>query len=220
MNPIKIIIADQHYLIRLGLRSIFSDSSKYQIVYDTDDYIQIPLLINLYHADVVIIGLNIKGVNAIDVIKQTQQEYPDVKILVLDTNENTEDIITILRLGVQGYILKQCDHQEILDAVNAIMQGKNFFCSNVLKINQAEHSENCAGYETSVNLKNPVKLSAREVEILELISQGLTNNEIAEKIFLSAHTVATHRKNLMKKFNAKNNVDLVICAIKEHFIVP
>jgi DNA-binding NarL/FixJ family response regulator len=220
MNPIKIIIADQHYLIRQGLRSIFSDSSKYQIVYDTDDYIQIPLLINLYQADVVIIGLNIQGVNAIDVIRQTLREYPQVKILVLDTNENTDDIVTILRLGVPGYILKQCDHQEILDAVNTIMQGKNFFCSNVLKINKSENTENCAGYETSVNLKDTVKLSAREVEILELISQGLTNNEIADKIFLSAHTVATHRKNLMKKFNAKNNVDLVICAIKEHFIVP
>lgn len=220
MNPIKIIIADQHYLIRQGLRSIFSDTSKYQIVFDTDDYIQIPLLINLYKADVVIIGLNIKGVNAIDVIRQTQEEYPHVKILVLDTNENTDDIVTILRLGVPGYILKQCDHQEIIDAVNAIMQGKNFFCSNVLKINKTENTENCAGYETSVNLKDPVKLSSREVEILELISQGLTNNEIADKIFLSVHTVATHRKNLMKKFNAKNNVDLVICAIKEHFIVP
>ncbi len=220
MNPVKIIIADQHYLIRQGLRSIFSDPSKYQIVYDTDDYIQIPLIINLYQADVVIIGLNIQGVNAIDVIRQTQQEYPHVKILVLDTNENTDDIVTILRLGVPGYILKQCDHQEILDAVNAIMQGKNFFCSNVLKINKSENSENCAGYETSVNLKGPVKLSSRELEILELISQGFTNNEIADKIFLSAHTVATHRKNLMKKFNAKNNVDLVICAIKEHFIVP
>jgi DNA-binding NarL/FixJ family response regulator len=220
MNPIKIIVADQHYLIRQGLRSIFSDTSKYQIVCDTDDYIQIPLLINLYQADVVIIGLNIQGVNAIDVIRQTQQEYPHVKILVLDTNENTDDIVTILRLGVPGYILKQCDHQEIIDAVNSIMQGKNFFCSNVLKINKAENTENCAGYETSVNLKDPVKLSSREVEILELISQGLTNNEIADKIFLSVHTVATHRKNLMKKFNAKNNVDLVICAIKEHFIVP
>jgi len=220
MNPVKIIIADQHYLIRQGLRSIFSDSSKYQIVYDTDDYIQIPLLINLYQADVVIIGLNIQGVNAIDVIRQTLREFPQVKILVLDTNENTDDIVTILRLGVPGYILKQCDHQEILDAVNAIMQGKNFFCSNVLKINKSENTENCAGYETSVNLKDTVKLSSREVEILELISQGLTNNEIADKIFLSAHTVATHRKNLMKKFNAKNNVDLVICAIKEHFIVP
>ncbi|MCX7743506.1 MAG: response regulator transcription factor [Flavobacteriales bacterium] len=220
MNPIKIVIADQHYLIRQGLRSIFSDTSKYQIVFDTDDYIQIPLLINLYQADVVIIGLNIQGVNAIDVIRQTQKDYPSVKILVLDTNENTDDIVTILRLGVPGYILKQCDHKEIIDAVNAITQGKNFFCSNVLKINNFENTENCAGYETSVNLKDPVKLSSREVEILELISQGLTNNEIAEKIFLSVHTVATHRKNLMKKFNAKNNVDLVICAIKEHFIVP
>ncbi len=220
MSPIKIIVADQHYLIRQGLRSIFSDTTKYQIVFDTDDYIQIPLLINLYQADVVIIGLNIQGVNAIDVIRQTQQEYPHVKILVLDTNENTDDIVTILRLGVPGYILKQCDHQEIIDAVNSIMQGKNFFCSNVLKINKAVNTENCAGYETSVKLKDPVKLSSREVEILELISQGLTNNEIADKIFLSVHTVATHRKNLMKKFNAKNNVDLVICAIKEHFIVP
>ncbi len=89
-----------------------------------------------------------------------------------------------------------------------MMKGKNFFCSNVIKV------------ERDIESGKLSKLSDREVEVLRLISQGMTNNEIAEQIFLSSHTVATHRKNLMKKLKAKNNVDLVISAIKESIIQP
>jgi DNA-binding NarL/FixJ family response regulator len=142
-----------------------------------------------------------------------RQRLPAKKILVLDTNEDANEIIRLLSMGVHGYILKQCDHQEIIDAVNTILQGKNFFCSNVLKLNKTPVKS-----LSQVDTDSTVRLSAREIEILELISQGLTNNEIADKTFISAHTVASHRKNLMKKFSARNNVDLVISAIKENFI--
>jgi len=111
-------------------------------------------------------------------------------------------------MGVHGYILRQCDAEEIMEAIRAITANKNFFCSNVIQFNKS-----VAG-----SVEN--RLSMREVEILKLIAEGLTNNEIADKIYLSAHTVATHRKNLMRKFQAKNNVDLVISAIKESIIVP
>jgi DNA-binding NarL/FixJ family response regulator len=219
-EKIKILIADPHYLIRQGLRFIFSDKKKYKVVAETEDYTELNKLIDNSNPDVVVIGLNIHGVSAVESIESILTTRPNVKVLVLDTNENTDDIVTILRLGVHGYILKQCDHQEILDAVNSIISGKNFFCSNVINLNKKNEDNSCKGYETILHNHPALKLSSREMEILELISQGLTNNEIGDKIFISSHTVATHRKNLMKKFNAKNNVDLVICAIKERFIAP
>jgi DNA-binding NarL/FixJ family response regulator len=216
MSPtINVLIADAHYLVRQGLRHIFDNRPEYRVVADTDDYQAAVALSLTYQPDVVIIGLNVLGSNAINTIDYIMKNLPKQKILVLDSNENVGDIIQILKLGVHGYILKQCDEPEIIDAINVILKGKNFFCSNVLKLNNAEVS--CCGSE--VDCKHAViNLSDREIEVLELISQGLTNKEIADKIFLSSHTIATHRKNLMKKFQAKNNVDLVISAIKENFI--
>jgi len=217
-KKITILIADQHYLIRQGLRFIFdSKSSRYHILNETDDYNTIIPLVDIYDPDVVVIGLNIHGVEAVPVIHEILQRHPRQKVLVLDTNENLQDVIKILQLGVHAYILKQCDHQEIMDAVESIMAGKNFFCSNVLKLNHKKQDDNEGQV---IDPSDPIHLSEREIQILGLIAEGLTNKEIADKTFISSHTVASHRKNLMKKFRAKNNVDLVISAIRDNFIAP
>lgn len=207
-KTIKLIIADGNYLIRQGLRLIFQGNKEYEILGETGSFESIFDLVRDLDPDVIIIGLNTPGASAMDVIDRLLHMFPKKKILVIDTIEDRQETIQILQLGVHGYILRQCDAQEIMEAIKAITSNKNFFCSNVLQFNK--------------DLEGGVqgRLSMREVEILKLIAEGLTNNEIADKIFLSAHTVATHRKNLMKKFQAKNNVDLVISAIKESIIVP
>lgn len=214
-GPVKIVIADPHFLIRQGLKTILSTVKEHEIIEEYDNYQIIPE-IAVQKPDVLIVGLNIQGVSAISLIHETLQKYHHTKVLVLDTNEDTSEIIQILKLGVHGYILKQCDQEEIIDAVKAIMSGKNFFCSNVIRLNKS-NQEDCSGLPVEGH-DEPIHLSERELEILELISHGLTNKEIADKKFISSHTVASHRKNLMKKFRAKNNVDLVISAIKENFI--
>lgn len=207
-KPTKLIIADGNYLIRQGLRLIFQGNKELEIIGETGSFESIFDLVRDQDPDVIIIGLNTPGASAMDVIDRLLHMFPKKKVLVIDTIEDKQETIQILQLGVHGYILRQCDAQEIMEAIKAITANKNFFCSNVLQFNK--------------DLEGGVqgRLSMREVEILKLIAEGLTNNEIADKIFLSAHTVATHRKNLMKKFQAKNNVDLVISAIKESIIVP
>ncbi len=207
-KPIKLIIADGNYLIRQGLRLIFQGNKQFELVGETGSFESIFDLVRELDPDVIIIGLNTPGASAMDVIDRLLHTFPKKKILVIDTIEDKQETIQILQMGVHGYILRECDGEEIMEAIRAITSNKNFFCSNVLQFNK-----DVAGGVQG-------RLSMREVEILKLIAEGLTNNEIAEKIFLSAHTVATHRKNLMKKFQAKNNVDLVISAIKESIIVP
>ncbi len=208
----KLLIADAHYLVREGLKSIFENEKGFQVCAELENYDPILDEIIEHNPDVVILGMNIQGVSIVPVVTKILNSFPSKKILVLDTNEDTTEIITLLKLGVHGYILKHCDREEILDAIKAMVAGKTFFCSNVIKLNKKDLNEDAH--------QNSIQLSEREIEVLELISQGLTNNEIAEKIFLSTHTVASHRKNLMRKLNARNNVDLVISAIKERFIIP
>ncbi len=208
LKPTKLIIADGNYLIRQGLRLILQENREFEILGETGSFESIFDLVRDLDPDVIVIGLNTPGASAMDVIDRLLHMFPKKKILVIDTIEDKQETIQILQLGVHGYILRQCDAQEIMEAIKAITANKNFFCSNVLQFNK-----DVAGGVQG-------RLSMREVEILKLIAEGLTNNEIADKIYLSAHTVATHRKNLMKKFQAKNNVDLVISAIKESIIVP
>ena len=212
-SVIRIFIADSHFLVRQGLKTIFSAQKGFEVVAESEDLANSLELVEETQADVVVVGLNIQGVSVVETIEDLRQRHPFKKILVLDTNEDANEIIRLLSMGVHGYILKQCDHQEIIDAVTTITQGKNFFCSNVLKLNKTPVKS-----LSQVDSESAIRLSSREIEILELISQGLTNNEIADKTYISAHTVASHRKSLMKKFGARNNVDLVISAIKENFI--
>lgn len=205
--PVRVVVSDENYLVRQGLKSIFDSYPGFEIIEEVSQFEELTEKITKCKPDLVIIGLNIQGVSGEDIIRQILKQRSEQKIIVVDTKEDVNEIISILRMGVQGYILKHCDKQEILDAVHAVVNGKTFFCSNVMKLNKSASAKE-------------IILSERELQVLSLISEGLTNNEIADKIYLSAHTIASHRKNLMKKFEANNNVDLVIKAIKEKFIAP
>jgi DNA-binding NarL/FixJ family response regulator len=204
----SLLIADPNYLIRQGLRAIFDSEPFYDVIGDTDVYENLTELIKKQNPDGVLIGVSMQSSSAIQIIRDIRTRFPRIKIVVIDTKEDVNEIVTILRLGVQGYILKQCDKGEILDALRTVFAGKTFFCHNVMKLNK------------SLEAGPAVLLSERELQVLSLISEGMTNREIGEKIFISEHTVASHRKNLMRKFDAGNNVDLVIKAIKERIIFP
>lgn len=204
----NIALCDPNYLVREGLKAVFADPTKFRIVAEYSDGESCLIRLDEDKPDLLVVGVTVHSVDGPALVKKILKKRSDQKIIVIDTKENINDIVTILRMGVQGYILKQCDKEEILEATRQVLKGKTFFCSNVVKLNRAQN----AGKE--------IILSERELQVLSLIAEGLTNNEIGERIFLSAHTVASHRKNLMKKFQASNNVDLVIRAIKHRILVP
>ncbi|MBL0912686.1 MAG: response regulator transcription factor [Bacteroidia bacterium] len=206
-DTVDLVIAEGNFLVRQGLQAIFKEEDGFSIVGETENYDQMLEMVSVRKPDVLIIGINLQSESIITYIQQVRILHPEVKILVIDIKEEVSEIVSILKVGVQGYILKQCDKGEIMDAMRAILRGSNFFCHNVMKLNKTLS-------------ERTVTLTQRELQVLNLISEGLTNKEIADRIFLSDHTVASHRKNLMKKFEATNNVDLVIKAIKERIIFP
>lgn len=206
-SAIEILIAENNFLVRQGLRAIFNEEDGFRIIGETENYDQMLEMVSVNKPKVLIIGINMQSESMVTYVQQVLILHPEVKILVIDIKEEVSEIVSILKAGVHGYILKQCDRSEILDAMRAILRGSNFYCHNVMKLNKTLS-------------ERTVALTQRELQVLNLISEGMTNKEIAEKIFLSDHTVASHRKNLMKKFDATNNVDLVIKAIKERIIFP
>jgi len=161
--------------------------------------------------DVIIMDFNQPGFFCLDDIERIYSNYPHANILVVSTSQDKDDILKTLECGVNNYILKICDKEEFMSALYATAKKERFFCGKVVDAiidKQMEKCNNCAG----------VCLSPREIEITQLISKGMTNNEIAENLFISIHTVSTHRKNILRKLDLNKCSELIMYAIKNGLV--
>lgn len=200
---IRLLIADCQLLTREGIISLFTPINDIQVVGDSVDPDELKHLIIKLKPQVVLIDqsyvpyLHIAGTTIIDT------KFKPSNFLVLFNKQNSDEIIKLIHHGIQCYICKESSREEIIEAVYATAKGEPFFCkySAELLSGKAMSPEK----DTTTPL-----LSPRETEIIHLIAEGMTNQEIAEKLFLSFHTIKTHRKNIIKKlgFTFKNTAEL------------
>lgn len=158
--------------------------------------------------DLVILDPDSQGYFTPNSAKELKRRFPDQKLLIISDTTQHEEVLKILEKGVQGYLTRQCDVDEITHAIFAIAKGEKFYCNKVLDIIlhkqfAPEEEENC----------EPTVLTERENEITALVASGLTNKDIAEKLHLSPHTVHTHRKNIIKKLGVKSVSELTVYAM-------
>jgi DNA-binding NarL/FixJ family response regulator len=145
---------------------------------------------------------------SIQSVFSVRKRFPEQKMLIISGINNNSDVLQVLEQGTQGYLTHECDEGEIKHAIFSIAKGEKFFCNKVLDIILNKHlytadEDNCA----------PTSLTLRENEITSLIAQGFTNKQIAEQLFLSPHTIHSHRKNIMKKLGIKSTSELTVYAI-------
>lgn len=214
---INLILADNNELIRVGLRTIFRGTD-IQIVGEASNAQELLEQVRNFSPDVVLIDYTSDEFN-IDVVPQTLSENKDVKVVAITPEQSAQTVIHAVKSGVMSHIKKNCDFQEIIDSVRESHAGNKFFCGQILETIQKEgiDVEEIGEVEFSCE---PIILSAREQEIITLIAEGLTNAQISEKLFLSKHTVNTHRKNIMSKLGVKNTAGIVMYAIRENFTSP
>lgn len=183
----------------------------YQVVGEAENSQELTDGIRATQPDLLIMDYSLPGFFSAEDIKVVYRLSPATRILIITTNQNQNDILKVLEYGITNYILKVCDKDELLDAVRATLRKEKFVCSKVIDVILNKHfapEEHCEG----------VSLSQREVEIIELISKGYTNSKIAETLFLSIHTISTHRKNILKKIGVNKSSELVMYAIKAGII--
>lgn len=207
----SILIADNQLLTREGIKTLMLGNTDLNVVGEAADSNELNQKLKELRPEVVIIDYHLPGFFGVDDIAKLYQTSPNTKVLVVTTNQSKGDIMRVLEYGVNNYILKQCDKDEFINAVYSTIKGERFLCGKVIDAvldKQQYRDEHC----------EPTVLSKREVEIVKLISEGLTNGEIADKIFLSVHTVSTHRKNILKKLNLKKSAELVAYAMKTGMI--
>ncbi|MDO7613981.1 MAG: response regulator transcription factor [Crocinitomicaceae bacterium] len=214
----SIIIADSNDLTRVGLRSILSTQTSISIVGEASDGNELMNQLNSFDVSMVLIDYTSPGFT-IDTISEISSFKKEIKFIAITPEQSAQTLVDALRSGIMSYVKKDCDLSEIVNAVLETRKGNKFFCGQILEtIQKAQIDVNDLDFDSFTC--EAVVLSERENEIIVLISEGYTNNKIADLLFLSNHTITTHRKNIMSKLGVKNTAGIVMYAVKTNLVSP
>lgn len=213
-----LLIADSNSLARLGLRALLESHPGVERISESTDEGEMIACIGAERPDVLIIDFSARGFS-IDSVLAAREALPGLQCLAITPEQSALTIITAMRAGIQSYVKKDCSLEEIAGAMVDTHRGERFFCGSILETIRRESIDldELEDYELGCE---PVAISQREVEIIGLIAEGYTNGQIAEKLFLSNHTVGTHRKNIMQKLGVNNTAAVVMYAVKTGIVNP
>jgi len=211
MEKIKIIIVDDHHLFRNGLRLLLESIPEFEITGEASNGAELLKIMDYTEADIILMDINMPVMDGIDATVQALKKNPEVKVIALSMYGEEDYYYRMTDAGAKGFLLKDSDISEVKEAIYTVRRGGTYFSQQLLQnvIQKIKHRES----ETKV-----AALSRREKEILEKICEGLSNQEIANALFISKRTVDKHRANLLEKTNSKNTASLILYAIKNKLI--
>ncbi|GGD42531.1 DNA-binding response regulator [Emticicia aquatilis] len=194
----KILLLDDHFMVLEGLKSILTQSADIEIIATAVNAFDAHVLLKKHpEINLVLTDINLPDVSGIEFCAKVKKEFPHIQVIGISTFKQRSYVSQMMQNGASGYVVKSANAEEIIFAIREVLNGKFYFSS---EINTAENI---------ILPDSAPALTRREKEILSLIAQGLTNNDIAEKLFLSPYTVDTHRKNLLFKFEVANTAQLI-----------
>ncbi len=210
---IKIILADDHKIVRDGIRAQLSNESNYQIIAEASDGQEVLELLKTKDADLVIMDINMKGMDGISCTKELTKLYSSVKVLALTMLGENQYIKQMLQAGAAGYLLKNCEEDELKKAINSIHSGENYYSSDVTRIIMNNLRKQPTKPKRNTTIQIP--LTSREKQVLRLIMKEYSNKEISDELFIGLRTVDSHKRNLLEKTGARNVAGLVLYAIDQ-----
>lgn len=213
MNKIRVLVVDDHTIFREGLCSLLARRKWIEIVGQAEDGKQAIAQVAELHPDVVLMDIAMPGMNGLQATQAIRRSFPDIRILVLTQYESDEYIFSLLQAGAAGYILKLAPVEDLVEAIRVVHSQGAFLTPDLLQTVVDRMVESSPPDPE----RKPV-LTEREQEILRLITEGLTGNEIAERLCISRKTVVTHRAHIMEKLGAHNAAELIKHAIQEGMV--
>lgn len=203
----NLVLVDDHKLFRNGLKFILNEHENIEVSAEASNGEEFLEILEYIKPDLVLMDISMPKMNGVDATKSALNKYPDLNILILTMFSDDEYYNTFIELGVKGFILKECDNKELLQAVNTILNDGTYFSQELL-------------LKLIKNKTNPpdVILTTREREVLTLICKGFSNLQISDELHISQRTVERHRSNLLEKTDSANSISLVLFAIKNNLI--
>ena len=210
MKKIKIIIVDDHMMLRTGLSLLLKENKNIEIIAEASDGKEFLNLLKSHHPDLVFMDIRMPNMNGIDATREAILRNPGLKIVALSMHDDEEYIESMMQAGAKGFLLKKAGSDELQKAIEVIMSGGNYFSQELMSI--------FAKKMISSNDGETIELNSREKEVLKLLCQGLSTQEMAENLSLSPRTIESYRTNLLEKTNSKNTISLVLFAIKNKIV--
>jgi two-component system response regulator NreC len=219
MEKIKLILVDDHRLVRAGIKSLLNDNDRFEILGEAENGDELIVLLQKELPNVILLDISLPGLSGIDWTRKILETsaYNGVKILILSMFTQEEFIFNAIQAGAKGYLPKNTSKKELLEAIEAVHKGEEYFSQQISGIILKSYIKKAQNQEDESKKKEDL-LSKREIEILKLFAEGVSNQEIADKLFISVRTVESHKNHIMQKLELKNTVDLVKFAIKNKII--
>jgi two-component system nitrate/nitrite response regulator NarL len=208
MKKITLLIVDDHPMVLEGMKTLLSHIPSLEIMGTAANAFEAITFLKSNLVDVAVVDISLPDISGIELTTQIKKEFPEVKVLAMSTFKEQSYVTEMIKHGALGYLVKSASREEIEEAIRHVSQGELFLGSGVSTLN----------LQGEPNRDIPL-ISRREKEVLQLIVDGLTNPQIAEKLFISLHTVDSHRKNLLTKFEVNNTASLIRIAVKAKIVV-
>ena len=217
LKTTRVYLADDHQILIDGIKTLLHTNTAFEVVGFSNNGINLFTEVVENSADILILDINMPGKDGIEVIKEFAKKGFPCKIIVLSSHDDLRIIKEVMKLGSSGYLTKKCAGENIIEAIHSINNGEEYFCEQVREkifTTVTKGNPKLNKPELPINFI----LTERELEIIILIALEFSGKEISEQLFISTNTVETHRKNIMKKLDAKNSISLVKYALKHKLI--
>jgi len=214
---IKILLAEDHNIVRNGIKSLLEKEDDMEVIAEAGNGREVlEILEQGIIPDIILSDMNMPEINGLALVEHLKQYSFAVKVLILSMLDHENYVLQSVNAGANGYILKNVSQDEMVFAIRHIMKGNLYICSEMTSKILAKRPT--FSTNSSLGSKTEVELSKREAEVLALIAEGFTNNEIAERLFMSRRTVEGHRQNLLDKTDTKNTATLIRFALRNELI--
>jgi DNA-binding NarL/FixJ family response regulator len=214
-NRYRIILADDHVLVRHGLKLILEENSNLEIAAEVGDGLELLSVLQKINPDLIILDVSMPNLRGIEAIPEIRRVRPNAKVLMLTMHKEEDYLYQAISAGANGYLLKEDAEKELFSAIEHIKNGKIYISPGLADQSMQNWARMRRGEDDAQHVES---LTVREREILKLIAEGKSNKEIGDLLFISVRTVERHRANMMSKLSIRNTAELVQYALRKHYI--
>ena len=215
--PIRVVIADSHDLFRQGLSSLLSRQPEIEILGEAKDGEEVEHMVDSFSPDVLLMEIYMRGVDGLSTVLQVMADHPNTSVAILTSSEDDNDVLSAVKLGVKGYILKNSSLDELVQAIQALSQGGAYFSSSMFTKVLQEFTH-LARRRDLQEAKGIDALTDREKDVLRLVARGATNRDIADELIITENTVKVHLRNILDKLQLRNRQQAAAYAVQEGLV--